>query len=128
MAELAQIVAHLAVLVDADRRLPTGVAWIAAHGRGAVAGELAVVAGWMRDGMSATVALRRWASTSGCDGAARLAAVASGPIHQLAYGLRDLARDLERRVHDDQMAVLHLVAHVVWAVTVVAVAVAVARA
>jgi hypothetical protein len=127
-AQLAEIVGHLAMLVALGSSLPLAVRQVVAQGRGALVDDLSVVAGWMRDGLPAPVALRRWAGVAGCDGVSRLAAVAGAPGDDMVARLDDLAAALHQRAHDHRMAVLGAVAHGVWFMTLLAAVVAVVNA
>jgi type II secretory pathway component PulF len=125
-AQLAEIVGHLAVLVALGAGLPEALRSVAADGRGAMAGDLAVVAGWVRDGLPVQAALRRWAATTSCAVAGRLAAAVAGPPDDLVARLDDLAAMLHRRAHDRRVAGLAVASQVVWLASLLAVAVAVA--
>lgn len=127
-AELAEVVGHLAMLVALGCSLPLAVRQVVADGRGALVDDLSVVAGWMRDGLPAPVALRRWAGVARYDGVSRLAAVAGAPGDDVVARLDDLAAALHQRAHDQRMAVLGAVAHGVWLGTLLSVVVAVVNA
>lgn len=125
-AELAEIVGGVAVLVALGRNLPSAVQQVVEHGRGAVVDDLTVVEGWMRDGLPAHAALRRWSGAAACDAVGRLAAAAAGPPDDVVARLDELAAALRQRAHDGRMAALGVVSHAVWLVSLLAGVVAVA--
>lgn len=123
-AELAEIVGHLAMLAALGCPLPAALRQVAQHGRGALVDDLAVVDGWVRDGLPATVALRRWAATAGCDAVGRLAAAAAVPPVDTVARLDDLTTALRQRAHDRRMAALDATARAAWLVSLLAAGVA----
>lgn len=123
-AELAEIVGHLSVLIALERSVPAALRRVVEHGNGAVVAELSVVEGWMRDGLPARMALRRWVAVTACDGVGRLAAALTGPHEDVAVRLDDLAAALHQRAHDHRMAVLEVVSSAVWFLSLLAAVVA----
>lgn len=118
--ELAEIVGHLSVLIVLERSVPSALRRVVEHGSGTVVAELSVVEGWMRDGLPARMALRRWVSTTACDGVGRLAAAHAGPHEDVTARLDDLAAALHQRAHDDRMARLAVVSSAVWFLSLLA--------
>ena len=119
-AELAQIVAHLTALVALGLPLRHALARTAQDGRGAVVDDLAVVDGWICDGLPTPDALRRWAATTAWEDLGHVVAATVGPPCDLVARLDAAGQALAQRVHDDRIGVATLAAHAVWALVVTA--------
>lgn len=119
-AELAQIVAHLTALVALGLPLRHALARTAQDGRGAVVDDLAVVDGWIRDGLPTPDALRRWAATTAWEDLGHVVAATVGPPCDLVARLDAAGQALAQRVHDDGIGFATLAAHGVWALVVTA--------
>jgi Flp pilus assembly protein TadB len=118
-AELGTVIEHLAVLVGTGCSLVVGMDRLVQRAHGTVADELATVAGWIQDGQPPAHALRRWATTTACDGAGRLTAAVGSATStgELAHRLAGLAAALRERAHHERMAAVHHAARVTWAAT-----------
>lgn len=119
-AELAQIVTHLVALVALGLPLRHALARVAADGHGVVIEDLAVIDGWIRDGLPTPDALRRWATTTAWDDLGHVVTATAGPPSDLVARLDAAALALAQRVHDDRVGVATLAAHGAWALVVVA--------